>query len=84
MCTKKGLLHLIVPKGDFELSQGAGALATYRFFCKVCGIHSFYVPRSHPDGFSVNARCLDDAAPAWFEVEPFDGQHWEESVHRLR
>ena len=29
-------------------------------FCSVCGIKSFYVPRSHPDGFSVNARCLDD------------------------
>jgi hypothetical protein len=24
-----------------------------------CGVKSFYVPRSHPDGFSVNARCLD-------------------------
>lgn len=92
MCSKKGYLHLIVPRDDFELLSGADALSTYAFntgvaqhhFCKTCGIHSFYVPRSHPDGFSVNARCLDDVDLARFETEPFDGKNWEANVHTIR
>ena len=55
-----------VPREDFELLRGDEALTTYQFntntakhiFCKYCGIHSFYVPRLHPDRISVNARCL--------------------------
>jgi hypothetical protein len=92
MCTKKALLHLIVPKADFELVSGGDHLSTYQFntkvakhhFCRTCGIHSFYVPRSHPDGFSVNARCLDGVELAWFDVEPFDGENWEAHIHTLR
>lgn len=92
ICTKKGYQHLIVPKEDFELLSDQGALSTYSFnthvakhhFCKTCGIHSFYVPRSHPDGFSVNARCLDDARPEWFDATPFDGRDWEGAIHTLR
>src|SRR4029450_13130970 len=67
VCRRTGYLHLIVEKGAFRLVQGEEALTTYQFntgtakhlFCKVCGIKSFYVPRSHPNGVSVNARCLD-------------------------
>jgi hypothetical protein len=88
MCRKKGYLHLIVAAHDFELLSGADDLATYTFntgvakhhFCATCGVHSFYVPRSHPDGFSVNARCLDDVELAWFEREAFDGANWEQAV----
>ena len=36
------------------------AKAPAHLFCRVCGVKSFYLPRSHPDGVSVNARCLDD------------------------
>ncbi len=49
------------------------------YFCKVCGIKSFYIPRSHPDGVSVNARCLDLGTVESMTVVPFDGQHWEEA-----
>ncbi len=92
LCTKKGYLHIIVPREDFQLLCGGAHLSTYQFhtkvakhhFCKSCGIHSFYVPRSHPDGFSVNARCLDAAPSGWFEREPFDGANWEESIHTIR
>ena len=35
---------------------------------------SFYVPRSHPDGFSVNVHCLDEATVAGVNVTPFDGE----------
>lgn len=91
MCRKLGFLHLIVAKSDFKLLSGEDALTTYRFntgtakhlFCATCGIKSFYVPRSHPDGISVNARCLDRATVASIEVTPFDGANWEQHVAEL-
>jgi hypothetical protein len=90
ICRKSGYLHLIVEKADFRLIQGADSLTTYRFntgsaqhlFCKVCGMKSFYVPRSHPDGYSVNARCLDPETVTGMEIEPFDGQNWEAAIRR--
>ena len=92
LCTKKGYLHIVIPKEDFELLRGEDHLSTYQFntnvakhhFCKTCGIHSFYVPRSHPDGFSVNERCLDAAPPGWSDREFFDGVNWEASVDAIR
>jgi hypothetical protein len=88
ICTKKGILHLIVPSADFELLSGADALATYEFntrvakhqFCRHCGIHSFYVPRSDPDKIDVNVRCLDEVNLADVHPRPFDGRHWEEAM----
>lgn len=92
VCTKKGILHVIVPREDFTLLAGADALTTYTFgtgaakhtFCRVCGVQAFYTPRSHPDGVDVNPRCLDGDAPARFSVVPFDGRNWEESVGAIR
>ena len=63
ICSMTGYLHLIVPAARFRLLRGADMLETYTFntgtarhlFCRRCGIKSFYVPRSNPDGFSVNA-----------------------------
>jgi hypothetical protein len=85
MCAKSGYLHLIVPAARFRLIQGRDALTTYTFntgvaqhhFCKHCGIKSFYVPRSHPDGISVNARCIDSGSIESMSVRPFDGLQWE-------
>ena len=92
ICTKKGFLHWIVAKDDFQLLSGSEQLSEYTFntgvarhlFCSVCGIHSFYVPRSHPDGFDVNVRCLDDGAREHFLISPFDGRNWEAHVDELR
>jgi hypothetical protein len=92
ICTKKGFLHLIVPRDHFELLSGEGALACYTFntriarhtFCRVCGVHPFYTPRSHPDGVDVNVRCLDGDAPARFVISPFDGARWEDSVASIQ
>ncbi len=86
MCSKSGYLHLIVPRSRFTLVQGAPFLTTYSFnthtarhlFCSVCGVKSFYVPRSHPDGYSVNARCLDEGTVEAIEIEPFNGREWEQ------
>ncbi|WP_019498487.1 GFA family protein [Pseudanabaena sp. PCC 6802] len=91
MCQKKGILHLIVPPEDFQLLQGSESLTTYTFntgtakhtFCRVCGIHPFYRPRSHPDSFDVNVRCLDGDAISLFRIVPFDGKNWEQNIHQL-
>ena len=91
ICRMTGFLHLIVPASRFRLLSGEEALRSYRFgtgvaehlFCGHCGIKSFYVPRSNPDGFSVNLRCLDEGTVDAVEVEPFDGRNWEEGAARL-
>ncbi|HKY08968.1 MAG TPA: GFA family protein [Candidatus Binatia bacterium] len=86
ICSKSGFLHLIVPKSRFRLLQGKEHLAAYTFntgvaqhlFCNVCGIKSFYVPRSNPDGYSINVRCLDPSTIASVKISPFDGRNWEQ------
>jgi hypothetical protein len=91
ICSMTGFLHLIVPSSDFRLLQGEDALTTYTFntgaaqhlFCRHCGIKSYYVPRSHPDGFSVNARCLDSVHADDLTVTPFDGRNWEQNISKL-
>jgi hypothetical protein len=88
ICRKSGYLHLIVPAARFRLLAGENKLTTYTFntgtakhrFCSVCGIKSFYVPRSKPDGFSVNVRCLDDGQVRVSGIALFDGRHWEEAM----
>jgi hypothetical protein len=85
MCGRTAYLHLIVPRDRFRLLSGADALTTYTFntgtaqhlFCRRCGIKSFYVPRSHPDGISVNARCIDPATVTGLTIEAIDGRNWE-------
>ncbi len=88
----KGFVHVIARAEDFTLHTPWDALEEYTFnthtakhwFCKTCGITSFYRPRSHPDGYSVNLSCLDDNARADFRIEDFDGQNWEANVDSIR
>lgn len=91
ICARTGYLHLIVPQSKFRLLQGEDHLTDYRFntgtarhlFCATCGVKPFYVPRSHPDGYSVNFRCLDADAFASVTVRPFDGRNWEANAGSL-
>jgi len=91
ICTKAGYLHWIVPASAFRLLSDRDALTEYRFntgaarhlFCSTCGVKSFYRPRSHPEGWSINARCLDQPLPD-VEVDQFDGQNWEQAKARLQ
>jgi hypothetical protein len=92
ICSKSGYLHLIVPQARFRLLQGADALTEYQFgtgvarhlFCRVCGVKSFYVPRSNPDGIDVNARCLDPGSVASMTTQAFDGRgDWEGQADAL-
>ena len=88
ICSKKAFIHLIVELSRFELLEGADALVSYRFntgvaehkFCRRCGIHPFYTPRSDPDKVDVNVRCLDDVELSQLELSLFDGKHWEAAI----
>jgi hypothetical protein len=92
ICSMTAYLHLIVPASRFRLLQGEEDLATYTFntgvakhrFCTNCGIKSFYIPRSNPDGVSVNVRCLEPETIAEIRVIDFDGLHWEERAAELK
>ena len=92
ICRMSGFLHLIVPRNRLRLLRGADALTDYRFntgtaqhlFCRHCGVKSFYVPRSNPDGYSVNLRCLDRATVTEVTVEPFDDNDRAASEARVR
>jgi hypothetical protein len=85
ICSKYGYLHLIVPKERFTLLSDVAALSSYTFntgvakhlFCRTCGVKSFYIPRSHPDGVSVNARCIDAGSIESMCIKPFNGRDWE-------
>ena len=92
ICSRTAFLHLIVPKTRFRLLAGREALVSYRFhtgtadhlFCSVCGVKSFYVPRSHPDGYSVNARCLDPGTVEGMSIRQFNGREWEQQYPKGR
>jgi hypothetical protein len=90
ICAKKGFLHLIVPPERFELLNGKDDLTAYQFntktakhtFCKVCGVHPFYVPRSDPDKIDVNVRCLDGIELSAIPMKLFDGRNWEAAIQQ--
>ena len=74
-----------MPNERFRLVTGRDALTTYSFnthvaqhyFCSHCGVKSFYVPRSHPDGVSVNVRCITGETIKSMSITAFDGRNWE-------
>jgi len=92
ICAKSGYLHYHVERDRFRLLQGADQITTYIFntgtakhtFCSVCGIKSFYVPRSKPDGYSVNVRCLDGGQVRVTSISLFDGRHWEQAFAAMQ
>ncbi len=91
ICEKIGFIHIITPESRFRITAGEDRLTRYTFhtgvaqhlFCNVCGVKSFYRPRSNPDGWSVNARCLDDPSALTIQIEPFDGRNWEANAAAL-
>jgi hypothetical protein len=91
ICRMTGYLHLFVPKADFNLLSGQDDIETYTFntgvaqhyFCRHCGIKSWYIPRSHPDGISVNANCLDQETVTSQQIARFDGVNWEQNIHKV-
>ena len=92
ICRMTGYEHLIVQSSAFALTKGKDDLSCYSFntgtakhyFCSYCGIKAFYVPRSNPDGYSVNARCLEPGTIRSKTITAFDGQNWETGADRLQ
>jgi hypothetical protein len=91
ICSATGFKHITVPHERFRLLSGEQALTSYRFgtgaanhlFCSVCGIKSFYQPRSHPEAWSVNLNALDDPGRLCVTMRAFDGHDWERSREGL-
>ncbi|XP_017974214.1 PREDICTED: centromere protein V isoform X1 [Theobroma cacao] len=90
-CSMRGNTNFVVPHERFELlGDSKGYLTTYTFgthtakhtFCKVCGIASFYTPRSNPDGIAVTLRCLDPGTLSDVEIRHYDGKNWENSYNQ--
>lgn len=87
-CAMRGNVHFIVPAHNFKLQEGSEVwLTLYTFgshtakhlFCKVCGITSYYKPRSNPDGIAVTVGCVDAGTITRVTVNKFDGLNWEDS-----
>lgn len=91
ICAMSGNIHVIVPANRFTLLKGEDSLTRYTFnsgaaqhlFCKTCGVKSYYIPRSNPDGVAVTWRCLDDWQSFNVTISPFDGQNWETNAASL-
>lgn len=91
ICRMTGFVHLIVGPDRFRLIAGAEDIETYTFnsgvaqhyFCRHCGVKSYYVPRSHPDGISVNVNCLQPGTMESVTVSDFDGRDWEQNISQL-
>ena len=91
VCSMTGFLHLIVNKDSFRLLTDKADISEYTFnthtakhyFCRRCGVKSFYIPRSHPDGISVNVNCIDPATIKSLTSTDFDGRNWEQKVSEL-
>lgn len=92
MCSKKGFLHLHVKPSNFKLISGDKAIKEYRFntktarhfFCSECGIHSYYISRSHPHMIDINVRCLENIDFSQLTIVKFDGQNWEDNIDEIR
>ena len=92
MCHRSGYLHLIVTADRFRIVRGRDAMTTSTFntrtakhlVCSTCGIKPFYVPRSHPDGWSVNARGIDSDTVKAMKISAVDGKNWEKHYPKGR
>ena len=86
ICTKTGVLGIIVapdalrvlsPEGDLACYEWGGKVAR-RYFCKHCGIHTFSRGDLAVLGgpfAAVNVNALDGIDPAQLKVTYWDGRH---------
>jgi len=92
ICAMSAYQHIFIPKTDLQFIQGQDALTTYTFgthaakhmFCKICGVKPIYGPRSHPDSYSVNLRCIDGDTVKVSKTIEFDGQNWDKNISALK
>jgi len=90
ICAIKHNIHFVVAERNFKLLEGADHLACYQFntrqaqhlFCKICGVQSFYKPRSNPDGYGINPNSLDQSTVESIKIIKYDGRNWEKSFEK--
>lgn len=90
ICSMTEYQHLIIKHINFKLIKGKKCLIPYSFntkkashlFCKVCGIKSFYQPRSHPDSYSINYKCIKDP-PKVRKIIFFNGKNFKQALKEL-
>jgi len=90
ICKLNDYEHLFIKHEDFILLEGEEKLTSYKFgtknanhlFCKSCGVKSFYQPRSHPDMYSVNLKCIINP-PKVKKCVDFDGKNFEDSIKEI-
>ena len=91
ICRMTGFLHYFVTRENFTLLTDDDAISTYTFntgvakhlFCRYCGVKSFYVPRSHPEGYSINLNCVAPETIESIATSDFDGRNWEQNADNL-
>ena len=85
ICTKKGVVigrvdeadfHLLTPLEDLTLYQFNKRIAKH-YFCPDCGIHTFNRPRSAPERWVVNLRCLAGLDLAALEPQQIHGSTFD-------
>lgn len=92
VCSMSAYQHVFIPKVDLDFIQGEDDLTLYSFgtheakhyFCRFCGVKPLYHPRSHPDSWSVNLRCVEAGSLTVANTIEFDGQNWEKNIEDLR
>ncbi len=92
MCSMSGYKHVFVPQEDVRFLSGQDNLSVYTFnthaakhmFCKTCGIKPLYIPRSHPDSYSLNLNCIASGTLQISETIAFGGGNWEENIASLK
>ena len=91
ICTHTNYLHLIISHKDFNLLKGSELLSAYKFntnlakhlFCRICGIKSFYQPRSHNNSYSINFNSICNP-PKINKVINFNGKNFEANIAKIK
>lgn len=92
MCDMTAYAHVFIPHENLRFLSGEDQLTEYRFntgaavhmFCRTCGIKPLYRPRSHPEAWSVNLRCVEAGTLTAARRIPFDGRDWDGNIAALR
>ena len=91
ICAMSAYQHIFVPETDLRFICGQDEMGVYTFgthqarhmFCMTCGVKPLYRPRSHPDSYSVNLRCVIGGTVKVSKTIEFDGQNWEKNISNL-
>ena len=92
ICRRTGYQHIFIAHKDVTFLGGEDYLKTYSFgshtakhtFCPTCGVKPLYQPRSHPDKYSINLRCVEAGTLSIAQTIEFDGQNWEKNISDLQ